>query len=58
MSCDHCTTTVKNLIIFERGVESVEVSLENNSVEIHGKESMNKDHIISSVNLSGTYNAQ
>ena len=58
MSCDHCATTVKNLIIFERDVESVEVSLENNSVEVHGKEAMNREHIINAVNLSGAYHAQ
>ena len=58
MTCDHCANTVKNLILDERGVETVEVSLENNSVDVIGKEGMNKDHIINAVNLSGAYHAQ
>ena len=58
MTCDHCANTVKNLILDERGVETVKVSLENNSVDVIGKEGMNKDHIINAVNLSGAYHAQ
>jgi len=58
MSCEHCARTVKNLIFDERGVESVKVSLQNNTVEVLGKEGMNKDQIIKAVNLSDAYHAQ
>ncbi|MFT6715502.1 MAG: copper chaperone CopZ [Saprospiraceae bacterium] len=58
MSCEHCASTVKNLIRDERGVETVEVSLENKTVEVHGKDGMNKEYIVNAVNLSGVYHAQ
>ena len=58
MSCAHCASTVKNLIRDERGVETVEVSVENNVVQVLGKDEMNKQQIINAVNLSGAYHAQ
>lgn len=58
MTCDHCATTVGNLIRDERAVESVNVILDEKTAEVRGKETMNKDHIINAVNLSGVYHAQ
>ena len=58
MESSRCAQTVENLIIDERGVEKVSVSLENGTVEIFGKQAMNKDNIVNAVNLSGTYHAE
>ncbi len=57
MSSEHCAATIKNLIIDERSVKKVAVSLKNHSVTIHGSEGMRKEQIINAVNLSGTYSA-
>ena len=58
MTCEHCANTVKNLILDERSVDSVEVSFQKNTAEVYGKEAMNKEHIINAVNLSGAYHAE
>ena len=58
MTGSTCAQTVENLIIDERGVEKVSVSWENGTVEVFGKQAMNKDNILNAVNLSGAYHAE
>ena len=57
MSCSHCSTTVKNLLIDERGVNSVTVDLPTGKVQVTGSEKMQMNSLIAAVNLSGIYSA-
>ena len=58
MSCEHCTQTVKNLVIDERGVKEVDVDLSSKMVTIQGDEKLNRAQIVAAINLSGIYQAK
>jgi copper chaperone CopZ len=57
MTSEHCATTVRNLVQDERGVESVEVFLEKNTISVSGNAAMSKQDLIQAINLSGIYDA-
>lgn len=58
MTCSHCVNTVKNLVQDERGVQSLNISLESGELKIYGDKKMNRDQIVKAINLSGVYHAE
>ncbi len=58
MSSQGCVNIITNLIIDERGVEKVEVSLEKSTATVTGSYKLNSLQIINAINSSNLYYAK